>query len=434
MPQFKKAFISNLDKFFIFVHDGIFYATSGAGNSNACFIKTLAKLYPEIPKTICPIEASKKGASYNKQHYEKMQNLIKESNGEIIPVSNGTNGEHIFGDITNWSIVDENCLNIIKKCSIKGELTVVISFDTAFAGLISKLCNYPNITHIHIPRSTGLIQNKNNLLRSKFEKKMYTHVNNCENSYIGCTSPYMKQHLGKAYGVRKDQLLDITNGVLLDKPNRKLDHKEILVIEKGVGIPRGAKYVLAYGRAERYKGYHILLKALSSMEPKKRPLFFIIAVEYTPDSDYVVYLKKLIKQLKLKGVLTTKFDATLPSILQQSPNLLAVVVPSLKEPFGLIPIENLANAHSKAPIIAARTGGLRKQIIHGRTGFLYKKTSPTDLAKQIKKVMTLSDRRKEVMSKAGFDYVKANYNYEQNIKSFFRELEKRELKRYTEKS
>lgn len=417
--------ISNIDKIFIFVHDGVFHATSGAGNSNKRFIEVLTKIYPTTTKFICPIYADVKGNSYNKVFYERMHKLITNSNGVVIPISNSTGGEHIFGDITNWKEVERNCFKTINQHCNEKDRVLVISFDTAFAGLLSKLGTYSNIAHVHIPRSTGLIQNKDDLVRIKFENRMFKYVNKHKNSYIGCTSPFMKHHLEQEYGVRKEKLLDITNGVLLDRVNKKLDQNYVLETEKKIGIPEKTKYVMAYGRAEEYKGYHILLQALSLIELKNRPFFFIIAVEYLPNSDYVIYLKQIIENLKLKGYLSTLFDATLPGILQQSPNLLAVVVPSLEEPFGLIPIENMAIPYGKAPVIAADTGGLKKQIVHKKTGFLFERNNPTDLAKQIVEVRALSDNAKQIMKKEGYSFVKSNYNYEKNIRNFLVNLGKR---------
>jgi starch synthase len=56
------------------------------------------------------------------------------------------------------------------------------------------------------------------------------------------------------------------------------------------------------------------------------------------------------------------------------------VVPSLREPLGLVALESLAAA---TPVVATRTGGLPEIVAHGSTGLLVPPRRPQQLAEAI---------------------------------------------------
>jgi glycosyltransferase involved in cell wall biosynthesis len=47
----------------------------------------------------------------------------------------------------------------------------------------------------------------------------------------------------------------------------------------------------------------------------------------------------------------------------------AVIIPTLNEPFGIVPLEAMA---SGTPVIAMASGGIQETIVNGNTGFLVK--------------------------------------------------------------
>jgi glycosyltransferase involved in cell wall biosynthesis len=420
MSKVKTTFV----RVFILVHDGVFNSTSGAGNSNARFIKTFLKLYPKTPLILSPIRAKRNGPFFNEKYYSKLKSELDRSGVKFHPLSNGTKGVHNFGKLANWKKVTENALKLINRYSkVHQEKSLVISIDTPFIGLITALSGRKDIFHVHIPRSTSIIQKDKGTSRLSWEKTGFKKSNLSENTYLGATSKYMMRHLEEEYQIQKKKILPVYNGVLLNT-HKRLSKRKIEMIEKRLGIPSGTKYIMAYGRGVEYKGFHLILEALNRMKPETRPYFFIIAAEFFPGTDYIKRLRSLVAEYGLKGVLSTKFDLETPRILQQSNDLVSVIVPSIEEPFGLIPIEVFANPYCLAPVISSDAGGLKEQVRQNKTGILFRSNRIEDLHKALLKVQRFDTGSRRKMKKNAERLLRSEYDYEKNIIKFFMNVEK----------
>lgn len=409
-------------RIFIFVHDGIYCAQTGAGMSNYRFIQSLIKLGYGDKLTVCPVFTSALNADFHREWYNRSKKLILSSGGIINPVQNGSRGTVRYGDLSYWKLGCEYaCKKIILDRQEGKTKDLIISFDTPFIALIELLSNKSGLVHIHVPRSSGLLHDPKNIKRIDFEKNCFKVANQSINTYVGATGNFMKKHLTTDYSVKNNKIFDITNGVLLDS-YKKYKKSFITNSLRCLKINTNKPFILAYGRAAEYKGFDILVNALGKIKEGSRPQLVLIATTHDEKSAYISQLNSLMKVNKIEGILLTKFDADLPLVLQQAPNIKAIVVPSRSEPFGLIPLEVFANPFTSVPVIASDAGGLRDLVIKDKTGFVFGNGKVDELADQLNKVMSLTDTKKAVMKSKSKLFVEQNYNYLENIRIFLQEI------------
>ena len=93
-----------------------------------------------------------------------------------------------------------------------------------------------------------------------------------------------------------------------------------------------------------------------------------------------------------------------------------VVYPSVKEPFGLVPVEAMA---CETPVVASKFGGTSETIVNGTTGILVDTNSVYDISKAIFHVLS----NKEVaaaMGRAGRRHVCAEFSLRKTIDAYQR--------------
>jgi glycosyltransferase involved in cell wall biosynthesis len=89
-----------------------------------------------------------------------------------------------------------------------------------------------------------------------------------------------------------------------------------------------------------------------------------------------------------------------------------VVMPSLRESFGLVALEAMA---MNLPVIASRIGGLEEVVEHGRTGLLVAPGDAVVLADAIQRLTEDPGMRKE-MGAAGRQRVESRFGLDSTIR------------------
>ena len=191
----------------------------------------------------------------------------------------------------------------------------------------------------------------------------------------------IKAHL-VAMGADESKIEIIPNGVdtRLFSPNRK----GLLEAKWGISGP----VILFVGRLVEDKGIKYLLRAFSKV------------VEEIPDAKLVIVgqgprekeLKKLQESLGLTqvfflGTVETKF---MPNIYAGSD---ALVLPSIREPFGNVVIEAMAAGR---PVIGSYVGGMKDTIVHGVTGYHVQPGSSQQISKYLTRLLKDESLRKRL--------------------------------------
>lgn len=191
-------------------------------------------------------------------------------------------------------------------------------------------------------------------------------------------SERMKTELMSDFGVTANRVTVIPFGINNTVPITGLTRD---VAKSQLGLSRGDKALLCFGRIAPYKGLEYLIGAMSKILECDRSYRLIIAGEPKSDRPYWNKISQLITRSGIQDRVVTRiehvsdeetevfFKAADIAILPYT-NVFQSGVLFLAYAFGL-------------PVIAAGVGGLKDEIIEGRTGYVFKPRDSADLAKKI---------------------------------------------------
>ncbi len=121
--------------------------------------------------------------------------------------------------------------------------------------------------------------------------------------------------------------------------------------------------VLSVGSLTPLKGFDFLIRAISEIPSKNRPVLRIASnFQNPPERSYLQMLSdNMDVRLELVGNVT---DELLVELYNRA--MITVYAP-IREPFGLVPLESMACC---TPVISVNEGGVKETIIDGKSGYL----------------------------------------------------------------
>jgi glycosyltransferase involved in cell wall biosynthesis len=199
---------------------------------------------------------------------------------------------------------------------------------------------------------------RRNSLHTNYERMIHqTEARLTQEAWkVICCSQYMTSHVEWAFGLPKDKVMMIPNGVDTNAFHRKIDGDKF----RSKYASADEKIVLFVGRFVHEKGVHVLIGAMPKVLSRADAKFVIVGNGYMKDS--------LIGQVHRMGLADKAYftgfvdDQTL-KLLYDCADI--CVVPSLYEPFGIVALEAMA---AQTPVVASDTGGLSEIIDHDKTG------------------------------------------------------------------
>lgn len=279
-----------------------------------------------------------------------------------------------------------------------GGFDVIHAHDwlVAYAGrAVSKTFSLPLVTTIHATehgRNLGL-HNRMQLEINEIEKNLALEANQ-----VICCSKYMQEEVSTLFGIRKETIHVIPNGVDPDL-FKKFPQKS-----KYSNIGEEEKAVVFLGRLVPEKGVWQLIHAFSKV---------IIDV---PDAKLYIggkgpqreFLETEVQKLGLEEkVIFTGFIGIEERNLIYS-RASAAVFPSLYEPFGIVALEAMV---TNTPVVVGNVGGLAEIVEDGVTGIKVNALKIDELAQAITKVLT-DDFMAEKLKRNAAKKVKNVYSWE----------------------
>jgi glycosyltransferase involved in cell wall biosynthesis len=149
------------------------------------------------------------------------------------------------------------------------------------------------------------------------------------------------------------------------------------VFSPGNGVPRGE--LLFVGRLDRQKGAGLALRALAELRGPAAELPLRVVGSGPLEGD----LRRLAQELGVAG--RVRWEARLPqeALAERYRQAAALLVPGSDEGLGLVAVEGQL---SRAPVIAAASGGLLDVVADGDTGWTFPPGEPSALARVIEQV------------------------------------------------
>lgn len=230
------------------------------------------------------------------------------------------------------------------------------------------------------------------------------HLSNC----IFVHTEKMKLELTQEFGVKESQVTVIPFGINDTVPKSGLSSVEA---RERLGIKNDEKAILFFGRIRPSKGLEYLIAAFQQLFSKHNAYRLVIAGRPDNCESYWSAIQNSIAADVRSGriILRSEFvpDAE-TEIYFKAADVLVLPYLSIYQSGVLF----LAYSFG-LPVLASDVGGLKDEIVEGRTGFSFKPGDAVDLAKTIEAYFVselfadLSRRRKEIS-----DYAKDRYSWD----------------------
>jgi len=217
-----------------------------------------------------------------------------------------------------------------------------------------------------------------------------------------CISDAMRDDF-RSLGIRDEKLIVIQNGVDLEIFYPR-ESSANLYDELRIGSHRPV--IGTAGRMVTEKGQIHLIEALPYLLDRW-PELRCLMIGTGPLMDD---LKKRVAALGLSE--TCIFPGVRMDMPDMYPLLDLFVLPSLREPFGLVLLEAMA---SNIPVIATAAGGPMDFIRSGVNGILVPPADPIKLAEQIDMMLSNPDRSR-TFAKRGYETIKSSFDIRKTVR------------------
>lgn len=218
----------------------------------------------------------------------------------------------------------------------------------------------------------------------------------------------MKRELRQEFGVSESRVIVIPFGINDTVPKSDLTPMEA---RQRLGIRTGEKAILFFGRIRPSKGLEYLVSAFQQLSRRQNGYRLIVAGRPDKCEGYWSEIENSIAEDVRSGRIIVKSEF----IPDEETEIYFKAADVLVLPYlSIYQSGVLFLAYSFGlPVLASDVGGLKDEIVEGRTGFSFKPGDAVDLAKTIEAYFVselfadLSRRRKEIS-----DYAKDRYSWD----------------------
>jgi glycosyltransferase involved in cell wall biosynthesis len=395
------------------VHDGFYGCGTGAGYCNHALLDILPGLTrPAVRLVAMPIRLTPASSEYDHQWHQQAAASLDRAGAEVIPVANSTGGRTRFGGLANFRAACGAAAEIITGLNPPQGRTLVIASDAPFYGLAPLLHRDIRPGLVSIAHATALLHAPGDSARISWERAGLRETAR-SGGHIAAISRYMHDHLTAAYRIPSTAIVELPSGL-----TRGEQHPATSPAGALLPPPARGRFLLAFGRAEPYKGFDDLLDALAILRAGHDDIPHTIIGAVTdgpPPTAYQQHLAHRIAAEQHEATLITRFTPGL-RVLLGHPALAAIIIPSRAEPAGRIPLD--AFAAGASPIVATTAGGLAELVTEGETGFTAQPSSPRSLATAIHRALAASQAQRAQMRSAGRRHLATRYDYQTSVRSF----------------
>ena len=325
------------------------------------------------------------------------RSIVISSGGHMVPQIIRNGGIHYQLDMHTKNPLKWRKIRSKLKSVLEDENVDLIHFCSrapAWIGVpLGAILDIPIITSVHM-----------RFRKSNVFKKYYNSILT-KGNFIIAISKHIEKSIKNSFPNVSGKIKVIHRGVDLDLFNpSKINPARIISQSKHLNLKDNVPVIIMAARPAMWKGYQVLIKALSKVKHNFQCVF--IGAADGSQKFQNILIKKIIKsklETKIKLISSTR-DIQAAMILGD-----LIIMPSLTpEPFGRIVLE--AQALGKIPI-AFDHGGASETIIDGKTGFLAEPLKVESLSDKISFALSLKQQKREKIGEFAKNFVSKNFNH-----------------------
>jgi len=403
---------------------GVCSVTRGHLDALEILKRKFSKYKINLVPYFCEIAYAKDHERRDTDYEDYARKKISAMGGEVVLLTNFTQGYlpkapwgvGDLGTTENWKAAGASGASAALNIAFRHKASIIYCHDSlySFAPLYISLqadAFGADVMSIFIIHSTALTHELPlpNPERLMAESATIHWAKISSRVKLGYISKFMRNHIVKDYGAAAQHMVPAGNGINPENPLfRQRTQEEIAKKLKEYKIPLDKNLFISWGRSVAYKKYDVNLKAAARLNNKIYPVI-IVTPEY-PE------LEKLAQELGIEARFVYTFDPELIASLCQWKKTAAAGILAKMEPCGLIPMEMRMYARNTGGLlIVSDTGGLKEQVDDGVDGFISKQDDDKDVARIIKNILDLPERKKEKIRANGFQTIVDNYTWTTQI-------------------
>jgi 1,4-alpha-glucan branching enzyme len=207
-------------------------------------------------------------------------------------------------------------------------------------------------------------------------------------------SEHMKEEITSLFTIEAP-IAVIPNGVELDR----LDQCSPYTVQQP-----STPYFFSIGRMVHEKGFDTIIRVASRLKNEGYNISFVIAGK----GPMLEHYRQMVIHDHLSDIVSFVGYISDKERNEYLKNCLAVVFPSLYEPFGIVALEAMA---FRKGVVASNTGGLKSIVKHEQTGLLFEPNQEQSLYTQL--VSLIEDPQKsEQLGKLGFKMAQSMFSWD----------------------
>lgn len=249
-----------------------------------------------------------------------------------------------------------------------------------------------------------------NELNTKWQKRIASSVLR-EADKIVTVSNDLKQKIIRL-GINENKVRVIPNGVNASE----LKPINIMTARKKTGLPANKKIILFTGRLLKEKGLAYLVNAMSAVKKRHKDALLVLIGE----GPFRQEIRKVVEEKKLEGSVLVLAPKPHDEIKWWFNSADLVVLPSLKEGFGVTLIEAMACGK---PIIGTKVGGIKDIIEDKVNGFFVPVKDSKALAQKITRLLE-NEKLAGKMGASGRKIVMKKFSVEAMVSAYVEEYRK----------
>ena len=258
------------------------------------------------------------------------------------------------------------------------------------------------VTTCHAPYNAG------NALKRRYNSVM------AMGDRVIAISEYVAQYLRDNHNVPDSALRVIHRGIPVENYHpTSVSPERMIQLSKAWRLPEEASIILLPGRLTRWKGQHILIRAMARIENPNA--FAVILGADQGRQKYRRELESLIAEHDLQDrIRLVDHCNDMPAAYMLS--TLVVSASTDPEGFGRVPVEAMAMGRIA---IATDHGAARETVVSGETGWLVPPDNVTSLAKTIDKSLSMPEPERVRMATRGMKRVEEMFSREDMVNKTF---------------